>query len=299
MRKFIFTGPVGAGKTTAIQTITEDGILHTDVKTSDATGLRKETTTVAMDFAVVQLSNKELVHVYGTPGQERFDFMWDILSENANGLIILLDNSRNYPYRDLRYYVEAFADLIKKVPLAIGVTRMDVKDTPNLDQYRYWLQQLAVDALLFNLDARNKNDVLTLLEQLAGNEAKTTRASQHAVLPLQSRIEQAPTVLNSLDHIASIKGVVSASLADAYGETLMTTHNKDNHAEVSAYLTAISDTIANTLELGNVKRVMLKGNQENNLHLFLDEAQTLSIEAEKKISMPAMAQQVEDILQWS
>ncbi|HHC73510.1 MAG TPA: GTP-binding protein, partial [Thiothrix sp.] len=74
MRKFIFTGPVGAGKTTAIQALTEDGILDTDVKTSDATGLRKETTTVAMDFAVVQLSNKELVHVYGTPGQERFDF---------------------------------------------------------------------------------------------------------------------------------------------------------------------------------------------------------------------------------
>jgi signal recognition particle receptor subunit beta/predicted regulator of Ras-like GTPase activity (Roadblock/LC7/MglB family) len=297
MRKFIFTGPVGAGKTTAIQTITEDGILHTDVKTSDAAGLRKETTTVAMDFAVVQLSNKELVHIYGTPGQERFDFMWDILSENADGLIILLDNSRNYPYRDLRYYIEAFAGLIEKVPLAIGVTRMDVKDNPNLDQYRYWLQQLSVEASLFNLDAREKNDVLMVLEQLAGISVNT--ASQQAVLPLQSRVEQSPTVLNTLDHIASINGVVSASLADAYGETLMTTHNKDNHAEVSAYLSAISDTIASTLELGHVKRVMLKGHKENNLHLFLDEAQTLSIEAEKKVSMPAMAQQVEDILQWS
>ena len=93
-RKIIFTGPVGAGKTTAIASISDIKPIATDEYASDMTKSRKPQTTVAMDYGLIRLSDNERVHLYGTPGQERFDFMWDILTKGGIGLILLLDNTR-------------------------------------------------------------------------------------------------------------------------------------------------------------------------------------------------------------
>lgn len=82
--KIIFTGPVGAGKTTAITSISDVPTLRTDEIASDMTKNRKSETTVAMDYGILNLGNGERVHLYGTPGQERFNFMWDILTEGGD-----------------------------------------------------------------------------------------------------------------------------------------------------------------------------------------------------------------------
>ena len=72
--KIIFTGPVGAGKTTAISSISDMPPLTTDEAASDMTRNRKSGTTVAMDYGVMNLQASERIHLYGTPGQERFDW---------------------------------------------------------------------------------------------------------------------------------------------------------------------------------------------------------------------------------
>ncbi|MCB1237555.1 MAG: ATP/GTP-binding protein, partial [Verrucomicrobiae bacterium] len=138
-RKIIFAGPVGAGKTTAICTVSEVEPILTDVAASDDTRKRKETTTVAMDYGRISLEGGERVHLYGTPGQERFDFMWEILIKGGGGLILMLDNARPDPLTDLRAYAESFSTFIKEQRLVIGVTRMDLKGDPTLDDYREFL----------------------------------------------------------------------------------------------------------------------------------------------------------------
>ncbi len=92
--KIIFIGPVGAGKTTAIGAISDEPPIRTDASASDMTKQRKSSTTVAMDYGVMNLSEGEKIHLYGTPGQERFNFMWDILSVGGIGLVLLLTNTR-------------------------------------------------------------------------------------------------------------------------------------------------------------------------------------------------------------
>ena len=57
---------------------------------------RKGQTTVAMDYGTLQLDAQTKVHLYGTPGQERFDFMWEILAQGGLGLVLLLDNCLLY-----------------------------------------------------------------------------------------------------------------------------------------------------------------------------------------------------------
>ena len=87
--KIIFTGPVGVGKTTAIAAISDEPPIQTDARASDMTLARKANTTVAMDYGVIRLDESTKVHLYGTPGQERFDFMWEILSQGSIGLILI------------------------------------------------------------------------------------------------------------------------------------------------------------------------------------------------------------------
>src|SRR5512135_399979 len=106
--KIIFTGPVGAGKTTAVNSLSDIATVRTDKAATDAVLERKPETTVAMDYGLVNLADGVAVHLYGTPGQERFDFMWEILTEGGIGLVLLLDNTRPDPMQDLRFFVGAF-----------------------------------------------------------------------------------------------------------------------------------------------------------------------------------------------
>ena len=165
-KKIIFTGPVGAGKTTAIDSISDIATVTTDEYASDMTKSRKPQTTVAMDYGLIRLNQNERVHLYGTPGQERFDFMWDILTKGGIGLILLLDNTRKDPRRDMTFYTNAFRDFIQKEQMVVGVTRMDLQRTPGLNDYRHWLDELAIKAPVFEVDARSRKDITALIQAL-------------------------------------------------------------------------------------------------------------------------------------
>lgn len=164
--KIIFTGPVGAGKSTAIQSLSDIECVSTDEQATDITKARKAQTTVAMDYGLLKLGGGETIHIYGTPGQERFDFMWDILTTGGIGLVLLINNSRPAPFQDLAFFLSAFEDFIKKSALAIGVTQMDISDTPTLDDYYAELPARYANTPIFEVDARNKNDVVILVESL-------------------------------------------------------------------------------------------------------------------------------------
>lgn len=164
--KIIFAGPVGAGKTTAIGSISDVPIVTTDEAASDMTADRKPNTTVAMDYGLMKLDGADRVHLYGTPGQERFDFMWDILTEGGLGLVLLLDNTRGNPFHDMSFYVGAFREFIDRTRLVIGITRMDERRDPSLERYNAHLKTLGLKAPVFEVDARRRRDVAILVQAL-------------------------------------------------------------------------------------------------------------------------------------
>jgi signal recognition particle receptor subunit beta len=164
--KIIFTGPVGAGKTTAIASISDTPPIKTDAAASDMTKSKKSTTTVAMDYGIMDVGGGEKIHLYGTPGQERFDFMWDILVTGGIGLVLLLDNTRADPFQDMRFFIQSFRKFIDKTGIAIGVTQMDLNNRYCIDDSPTHLQPFKLNPPVFSVDAREKRDVSLLVQSL-------------------------------------------------------------------------------------------------------------------------------------
>nr|MBP8270230.1 GTP-binding protein [Sphaerotilus sp.] len=92
--------------------------------------------------------------------------MWDILTKGGIGLVLLLDNTRPTPFEDMRFYIKAFKEFIDGTRLVIGVTQMDARPTPTIDEYVRQLAELDVSAPVFEVDARQRTDVSTLIEAL-------------------------------------------------------------------------------------------------------------------------------------
>ncbi|MCP3953391.1 MAG: GTP-binding protein [Desulfobacterales bacterium] len=164
--KIIFSGPVGAGKTTAISALSDTPIISTNEQATDMTRERKRETTVAMDYGIMNLEGNERIHLYGTPGQERFNFMWDILVEGGIGLILLLNNHRPDPFKDLKFFLASFENFISDTTVAIGVTRMDEAQAPSLSDYHKYLETENQKFPVFEVDARERADVSLLVEAL-------------------------------------------------------------------------------------------------------------------------------------
>ncbi|MFW5426656.1 MAG: GTP-binding protein [Methylophagaceae bacterium] len=164
--KIIFTGPVGAGKTTAIGSISDVAPVKTDTRASDMTQNKKTQTTVAMDYGVLKLDGGEQIHLYGTPGQERFDFMWEILTTGGIGLVLLIDNAQENPMNDLKFFLNAFSEFISETNVVVGITRMDLAKIPTIEDYQTELKSMSLNPPLFEVDARQKADVSMLVQAL-------------------------------------------------------------------------------------------------------------------------------------
>jgi uncharacterized protein len=164
--KLIFTGTMGAGKTTAITAISEIAPVSTDVQRSEAGSDTKVTTTAALDYGEVTLPRGDVLRLYGTPGQARFDFMWKILSEGALGVVVLVDNRRPDPLADLREYLTAFRDVVAGSRAVVGVGRCDTHPIPDLDAYHDVAAGMGLSAPIVSVDVRRREDVLLLLDIL-------------------------------------------------------------------------------------------------------------------------------------
>lgn len=164
--KVIVTGPVGSGKTTAIAAVSDIPPVNTDVTPTDEVARRKSRTTVAFDFGVVRLDGDDEVHLYGTPGQDRFDFMWDVLSAGAVGVIILVDCTEPDATGKLRQFVRSFRQLIDETALVVGLSHADRVPALDPTPFHDVLAEEGVAAPVLSTDARSERDVAIAIETL-------------------------------------------------------------------------------------------------------------------------------------
>ncbi len=164
--KILITGPMGAGKTTAIAAVSEVAPVKTEAVNSDLEQHSKSHTTVALDYGQVQLAGGDRLRLYGTPGQKRFNVMWQILAKGAFGVVILIDLTRPDPLGDLRDYAQDFADVIRNSSGVIGLGRCADNTLLSTSDFYSVLSELGLMLPIFAVDIRKRDDVLLLLEAL-------------------------------------------------------------------------------------------------------------------------------------
>ncbi len=125
--KMVVTGPFAAGKTEFIRTISEIDVVSTERKISAAAERVKEQTTVAMDFGRITIDEDLVLYLFGTPGQKRFDFMWEILSEGMLGFIVVVDSSRPETFREARSILDTFRGYAA-TPYVVAANKQDHDD---------------------------------------------------------------------------------------------------------------------------------------------------------------------------
>ncbi len=132
--KIVVTGPFNAGKTQFVETASEIPVVKTEKSiTTEDRGIKAETT-VAMDFGRVTLDN-ETIHLFGTPGQTRFSFMWEILASEMNGLIVLVDSTDPPSFPDAAELIDLFSGFVA-VPYIIVANKVDQGNTATLEDVR-------------------------------------------------------------------------------------------------------------------------------------------------------------------
>lgn len=171
--KLLFAGPMGAGKTTAIASISDEAPVRTEALNTDRAQHAKEQTTVGFDYGEIAMDGGDRLRLYGMPGQDRFNFMWRVASDGALGVVLLIDDSRTDPLQDLAHYVGAFRDLADRGAMVIGIGRLGARHT-SIDPYAEWLSATALLLPIFSVDVRRRDDVLLLLDALL-NQIETCR----------------------------------------------------------------------------------------------------------------------------
>lgn len=165
--KIVLSGPVGAGKSTAVRALSEGSVLATDVIASNIPDDVKDFTTVALDHGVFDLDNGDRVYLFGTPGQDRFDYMWEILAEGATGLVLLTSNRSADPLSELRSFLRVFAPFVHRTNTVVGVTHTDLSPWPSMEDYRRTLVELGLTGeQVWAVDARRSEDIRRLVMAL-------------------------------------------------------------------------------------------------------------------------------------
>ena len=174
--KIVFGGSMGAGKSAAIRVLSDIPVIGTEAINTDTNAHSKYLTTVGIDYGEIVLEDETKIGLYGTPGQNRFDFMWSIVCKGAIGTVILIDHTRTERLQDLQFYLNAFQAYGNNI--VIGITHLDQQDDQMLKIYRDWMQVNQHRYPLFAVDARQKDDVLLMIEALiASVEVQKTSMS--------------------------------------------------------------------------------------------------------------------------
>jgi small GTP-binding protein len=159
--KVVVTGPFAAGKTTLIRTISEITVLSTERGITDSTRRRKAETTVAMDFGRITIDRDLVLYLFGTPGQDRFDFMWEILGEGMIGYLLLIDAGRPESVEEAAGIHESFRRMAR-VPYVVALNRATDDDSALVDQVRTRLN-IPGDVAILACDATDKESVKKVL----------------------------------------------------------------------------------------------------------------------------------------
>ena len=165
--KIVFVGNVGSGKTTAVAVMSEVPVIGSEAKATEQDALhRKLTTTVGLEYGVAHINNTKL-HIYGTPGQRRFDFMASIVCKGAAGMVVLIDNGHTQPLTEVDYFLQFHGDFLKTHPAIVGITHYDDNNTEtNLIEYHNYIRENGFNCPVMRVDAREKSQVLKLVTKL-------------------------------------------------------------------------------------------------------------------------------------
>lgn len=162
--KMVVTGPFSSGKTQFIQSVSEIDVVNTERKISRESERIKETTTVAMDFGRITVDDDLVLYLFGTPGQKRFDFMWEILSEGMLGFVVMVDSSRPETFREARRILETFR-AYAPTPYVVTANKQDLEDAWEPSDMRIALR-LDPDVKLLPCIATDKESVKNALLEL-------------------------------------------------------------------------------------------------------------------------------------
>ncbi len=162
--KMVITGPFNSGKTAFVQSISEIDVVSTERAISSEAERVKETTTVAMDFGRITVDDDLVLYLFGTPGQRRFDFMWEILSEGMLGFVVLVDSARPETFREAKSILETFR-AYAPTPYVVAANKQDMTDAWEIDDLRIALR-LQSGIKMLPCVATDKESVKNILLEL-------------------------------------------------------------------------------------------------------------------------------------
>ena len=162
--KMVVTGPFSAGKTQFIRSISEIDVVATERKITSDPERIKEETTVAMDFGRITVDEELVLYLFGTPGQKRFDFRWEILSEGMLGFVVLIDSSRPETFREAKRILEVFRGYAP-TPYVVAANKQDHEDAWPPEDLRIALK-IDRDIKVLHLVAVDRESVKNVLLEL-------------------------------------------------------------------------------------------------------------------------------------
>ncbi|MCC6803411.1 MAG: ATP/GTP-binding protein [Anaerolineae bacterium] len=163
--KMVITGPFSSGKTEFIRSISEIDVVTTERGiTSETERAVKDSTTVAMDFGRITVDDDLVLYLFGTPGQRRFDFMWEILAEGMLGFVVMVDSTKPETFREAKSILETFR-AYAPTPYVVAANKQDIQDAWNTDDLRIALR-IEDGVKLLPCVASDKESVKTVLLEL-------------------------------------------------------------------------------------------------------------------------------------
>ncbi len=164
--KLVFAGPVGAGKTTAIRSLSDFAPISTEMPMTDGPMGEKTTTTVALDFAPIMLDDGTPLHLYGLPGQEHFSHMRPIVLEGAIGVIVVLPGDSERILDECEQWIRSIRGINEDAGLVIGITRTDLSPGFRMDTIRQAVRRCGPPIPVFTFDARDREQTTHLVRAL-------------------------------------------------------------------------------------------------------------------------------------